>query len=69
MDNSEPVVAQKQFVFCDVDNALADAFLRDATNAVRNAGIDNLRELQASVVKSMLIFHRHRSDCDDCRKA
>jgi hypothetical protein len=69
MDNSEPIVPQKQLAFCEVDNALADAFLRDAANAVKNAGAGNHRELQASVVKSMLIFHRHSSDCEDCRKA
>lgn len=68
MDLNEPIVSQNDLLLCEVDNALAHAFLRDAAKAVKNAGADNLRELQASVIKSMLLFHRHREACDDCNE-
>ena len=66
MDISGLIVLEKDPLFCEVDNALAHAFLRDAAKAVRMAGVENSRDLQASVVKSMLVFHRHRQDCTDC---
>jgi hypothetical protein len=57
---------EEELRLCEVDNALAKAFLRDAVNAVRNAGVDDLRELQTCVIKSMLVFHQHREVCEDC---
>jgi hypothetical protein len=57
---------EEELRLCEVDNALAKAFLRDAVNAVRNAGVDDLREQQTCVIKSMLVFHQHREACEDC---
>jgi hypothetical protein len=68
MDINEPIVSEKELLFCEVDNALAHAFLRDVANAVRMAGAENLRDLQSSVIKSMLVFHRHREVCCDCNE-
>jgi hypothetical protein len=68
MDINEPIMSQKEFSFCEIDNALARAFLCDAVNAVRMAGVHDLRDLQTAVIKSMLVFHRHRQECDDCNE-
>ncbi len=67
MDINEPIISEKEFLFCAIDNALAQAFLRDATKAVKYAGVEDPRDLQASVIKSMLVFHHHRMECDDCK--
>jgi hypothetical protein len=66
MDTNEPIMSEKEFLFCELDNSLAHAFLRDAVNAVKMAGIHDIRDLQASVIKSMLVFHHHRQECDEC---
>jgi len=66
MDINEPIVSEKELLFCEIDNALAHAFLRDAASAVMMAGVGNPRDLQSSVIKSMLMFHRHRESCGDC---
>jgi len=66
MKINEPTVLEEELLLCEVDSALAQAFLRDAVNAVRNAGVDDLRELQTCVIKSMLVFHQHREACQDC---
>jgi hypothetical protein len=68
MDINEPIVSEKGLLFCETDNALAHAFLRDAVNAVKMAGIEHPRDLQASVIKSMLIFHYHRASCEGCNE-
>jgi hypothetical protein len=66
MDINEPIVLENEFLLCDVDSALAQAFLRDAQKAVERAGAIDSKELQASVIKSMLVFHQHRAACEDC---
>jgi hypothetical protein len=70
MDINEPIVSEKESLFremfCEIDNALAHAFLRDAVNAVKMAGVQQPRDLQASVIKSMLIFHYHHAACENC---
>jgi hypothetical protein len=38
-------------------------------NAVKSAGEKDARELQAAVIKSMLVFDRHREACEDCKAA
>lgn len=68
MNINEPIVSEKELLFCEVDNALAHAFLRDAANAVRMAGVENPRDLQSSVIKSMLVFHYHRESCSACNE-
>jgi len=66
MDINDSTVLEKELLLCELDNALAQAFLRDAVNAVRNAGVDDLCELQTCMIKSMLVFHQHREACEDC---
>jgi hypothetical protein len=68
MDINEPIVPEKEVLFCEIDDALARAFLRDAVNAVKMAGVEHPRDLQASVIKSMLIFHYHRAGCEGCNQ-
>jgi hypothetical protein len=68
MNINEPIVSEKECLFCEIDNALAHAFLRDAVNAVKMAGVEHPRDLQASVIKSMLIFHYHRASCEGCNE-
>jgi hypothetical protein len=62
MHISEPIVSQKELLCCKVDNSPAHEYLWDAVKAVKNAGIDNPRDLQASVIKSMLVFPHHREE-------
>jgi hypothetical protein len=69
MNMNEPIVLEREFLLCDVDNALAQAFLQEAMNAVKNARDEDTRELQTAVIKSMLVFHQHRETCEDCKAA
>ena len=69
MNMNEPIVLEREFLLCDVDNTLAQAFLQEAMNAVKNARDEDTRELQTAVIKSMLVFHRHREACEDCKAA
>ena len=67
MNINDPIVLEKDFFLCEVDQVLAHAFLHDAVRAVRNAGDEDTRELQSAVIKSMLVFHQHREACEECR--
>lgn len=69
MNIKEAIVLERELLLCGVDNVLARAFLQEAMNAVKNAGEKDTRELQAAVIKSMLVFHRHREACQDCKAA
>jgi hypothetical protein len=60
MNINEAILVEKDFLLCEVDQALAHAFLQDAVRAVKNAHDEDTRELQSAVIKSMLVFHRHR---------
>jgi hypothetical protein len=65
IDNG-PSTRGEKFLFCEKHNALALAFLRDATNAVKFAAIDDARKLQAEVNKSVVLFLWSRQGCEDC---
>ncbi|MBV8436479.1 MAG: hypothetical protein JOY95_03095 [Silvibacterium sp.] len=69
MNISDPIVLEKDFLLCEVDQALAHAFLQDAVRAVKNAGDEDTRDLQSAVIKSMLVFHQHREACEECKAA
>ena len=66
---NESIVLEREFLLCHVDNALAQAFLQEAMNAVKNARDEDSRKLQTAVIKAMLVFHQHRGACEDCKAA
>ena len=65
LDN-DPCVSSDDLLFCEKHRALAQAFLRDAAEAVRHAGIEDPRHLQAQVNKSAVLFLFSRALCPDC---
>jgi hypothetical protein len=64
--DNDPILSGEELLFREKHNALALAFLRDATNAVKQAGIDDARKLQAEVNKSVVLFLWSREQCEDC---
>ena len=65
LDN-DPCVSSDDLLFCEKHKALAQAFLRDAAEVVRHAGIEDPRHLQAQVNKSVVLFLFSRALCPDC---
>jgi hypothetical protein len=64
--DNDPIINGEELLFCEKHNAVALAFLRDATNAIKFAGIDDARKLQAEVNKSVVLFLWSCQGCKDC---
>jgi hypothetical protein len=54
-------------LLCEKHKALAHAFLRNASEAVRHASVEDPIHLQMEVNKSLVLFLWSRKECSECR--
>ena len=68
MEINEPIRLDDELLFCEECNRLALAFLNEAREAVRQAGVSEASDLRTNVDLALAAFLERRASCAHCNE-